>query len=548
MQVLKVSFGVYCLVTISVTGIHLFGEYQNTQEDIYQNLKTFQGTLGKGLALALWDVNDDQIAGMMDGMVAHPNVIGVKIEAASGEVKALGGFLDDQEQPRFIDPRLRSLTVLDENLFRGLFWYSFPLSYQDEYNNLTDQVGIVTIYSNGEVVLEMVKPRVYFILLNAAIKTLALWVIFLWVGRIVLSKPLMKLQEEVSKLALANLQDTEIQIQTHEQNELSMFQDTVNRMARQLAKDRDELKAQERLQVELQESQKRETQQWLHQKEIETKNKELSLTNTQLQTTLTQLEKTQDQLIESEKMASLGGLVAGIAHEVNTPLGVGVTGVSTVANRIRKVKTLYEQGELSEEELTDFFESGKELADQAVRNMLRASELIQSFKQVAVDQSSYEKMRFPLRKYLETTLQSLTPKLKSFNPEIVILCEQEVEIHSYPGAFSQVITNFVTNSLMHGFEGREHGTLTFEIKSESDHQEPSHVMFRYSDDGNGIPEKHLKKIFDPFFTTKRAKGGSGLGLHIIYNIVTHKLGGTIQCESTVGQGTTFTLTLAVEAE
>ena len=261
--------------------------------------------------------------------------------------------------------------------------------------------------------------------------------------------------------------------------------------------------------------------------------------NKELTKTLQDLQATQKQLIESEKMAALGGLVAGVAHEINTPLGVGVTAASTLDQETELFVEACKTG-LTRATLKDYIHTAKQSSKLILSNLTRAADLVYSFKQVAVDQTTSEKRDFNLKTYLKAVLRSLGPQLSRYTVEI--RGEEAIQFHSYPGAFSQVITNLVMNSLTHAYQTGETGHLYFEYK-----QNQTHAIMTYSDDGCGIAPEHLLKIFDPFFTTARHQGGTGLGLHIVYNLVTQKLGGTISCDSQVGQGTTFTLRLPLEA-
>jgi signal transduction histidine kinase len=175
-----------------------------------------------------------------------------------------------------------------------------------------------------------------------------------------------------------------------------------------------------------------------------------------------------------------------------------------------------------------------------LKNLQRAAELIQSFKQVAVDQSSEERRVFPVKAYLEEVLLSLHPKIKRTHHTVEIHAPDDLALDSYPGAFSQIVTNLVMNSLVHAYEADESGHLVFDLN-----QRDGYLIFEYADDGKGISKENLGKIFDPFFTTKRGQGGSGLGLHIIYNLVTQKLDGTIRCESAEGRGTRFLIEVPI---
>ncbi|MCP4130601.1 MAG: PAS domain S-box protein [bacterium] len=274
---------------------------------------------------------------------------------------------------------------------------------------------------------------------------------------------------------------------------------------------------------------------------VEERTIELKLANASIKESFDTLKSTKDQLVESEKMASLGGLVAGVAHEINTPIGVGVTAASYLEAKIRNIADLYSAGTIPTEELEKFIGNAVEASSAISINLRRAAELIQSFKQVAVDQSSEKERTFNLKKYIEEVLISLGPRLKDSSHVIKVESPNTIEICSYPGVFSQIITNLVINSLVHGFEGIETGEIRIEI-ARHNHD----LQISYRDNGIGMDEKTLKNIFVPFYTTKRGKGGSGLGMHIVFNLVNQRIGGTIQCSSFPGKGTTFVIRIPGE--
>ena len=262
--------------------------------------------------------------------------------------------------------------------------------------------------------------------------------------------------------------------------------------------------------------------------------KDLQQKNTALSKALHELKRTQDHLIQSEKLAALGGLVAGIAHEINTPLGIGVTAASYLDLQTEEIVSQYASDTLKKSELEHYLRNAKESSTMILTNLKRAVNQIQSFKQVAVDQSSEEKRHFHMKEYLNDVLLSLQPQLKKTRHRITINCPEDLVITSYPGAISQIITNLVMNSLVHGFEDREQGEIVMTLSIQN-----AILRVHYSDNGKGIQADHVSKIFNPFFTTKRSQGRSGLGMHIIYNLVTQKLKGTIEYTSTPGTGVTF---------
>ncbi|MEG4454372.1 ATP-binding sensor histidine kinase [Microcoleus sp. N9_A1] len=263
----------------------------------------------------------------------------------------------------------------------------------------------------------------------------------------------------------------------------------------------------------------------------------------QLSNTLEALKATQTQLVESEKMASLGGLVAGVAHEINTPIGVGVTVASALAENTTEFASIYKSGKMKRSDLEEFVDIATQSSKALLINLDRAAALIQSFKQVAVDRSSEERRTFQIRPYLDEILLQLKPKLKNSQHSLKIKGDSKIAIDSYPGALSQVVTNLLINSLIHAYEPGISGELIFAWK-----QEGKWLRFEYADEGKGIPPENLSKIFEPFFTTKRGQGGSGLGLHIVYNLVTQKLKGEIECLSEVGRGTKFIIKLPMQID
>ena len=267
---------------------------------------------------------------------------------------------------------------------------------------------------------------------------------------------------------------------------------------------------------------------------------ELQQANIALERSLEELYLAQGQLILSEKMAALGGLVAGVSHEISTPLGVGVTAASNLELHSRDLKQRFEEGKMTKSDFLKHLDTTIESSAIILRNLQRASEQIKGFKQVAVDQSSEEKRRFRMKVYIEEILLNLHPKLKKTPHHINVSCPEDLELNSYPGAFSQIFTNFIMNSLIHGFEHKEQGQINIEVA-----QKGERLTMCYRDDGQGIPAEGMQKIFEPFYTTKRDQGGSGLGLNIIHNLVTHQLGGSIVCQSIPGKGTTFQIDIPI---
>ena len=245
-----------------------------------------------------------------------------------------------------------------------------------------------------------------------------------------------------------------------------------------------------------------------------------------------------DQLVQTEKLASLGSLVAGVAHELNTPLGNILTVATTLRDRSEDFAANLHGGSLRRSTVDNFVASCLDATTMLERSANRAADLIGNFKQVAVDQTSVRRRRFDLAGIIEEVLSTLRPKLRTTHHRLRVEVPPDITLDSYPGPLEQIITNFVINSLVHGFDGIDAGTMTIRARAEADR-----VYLGYEDDGLGMAENVLAHAFDPFFTTRLGSGGSGLGLYIVYNLVTALLGGSIQLYSVPGRGTRFELSL-----
>jgi signal transduction histidine kinase len=258
---------------------------------------------------------------------------------------------------------------------------------------------------------------------------------------------------------------------------------------------------------------------------------------------LSDLRETQRSLIEAEKLAALGGLVAGVAHEVNNPVGISLTVASSLARRCEAFAAEIGEGQLRRARLTEFVNGARDASNQLVLNLERAGELIQSFKQVAVDRSHEARRQFDLRQSTEQIASSLRASLKKAHLALDIDVPEGVLLDSYPGAYGQVLTNLVLNATTHAFAGGNGGAIQIEAHRMAGPQ----VEISFSDDGAGMTEEVRRRAFDPFFTTRRNHGGTGLGLHIVYNLVTRRLGGRISFVSAPNRGTTFRIVLPLIA-
>jgi PAS domain S-box-containing protein len=269
---------------------------------------------------------------------------------------------------------------------------------------------------------------------------------------------------------------------------------------------------------------------------------ELQGANGELSQALNTLQLAQDQLVHSEKMAALGSLVAGVAHELNTPIGNGLTVASTLEHRIQAFKTTAASG-LRRSDLHALLQDMQLASDILVRNLGRAAALIASFKQVAIDQTSSQRRNFDLQSLVGEILVTLNPALRKTACAVHAQIEAGLSLDSYPGPLGQVLTNLINNAVLHGFEPEEQGKI--EVLAWAN--DAQHLVMEVRDSGRGIPADNLTRVFDPFFTTRLGQGGSGLGLHIVHNLVHSVLGGHIEVHSQLGQGACFRMTLPLQA-
>lgn len=265
----------------------------------------------------------------------------------------------------------------------------------------------------------------------------------------------------------------------------------------------------------------------------------MRLTAEEMGRTLDRLRATQRDLIQAEKMAALGGLVAGVAHEINTPLGVAVTAATAFAQDTDRFAHAWREGSLTRTDLADYVASATEAMGFVTGNITRAADLVQSFKQVAVDQTTDQIRRFDLGIYVGEVLRSLQPQLRRLPHRLVCVLAPGMTVDSAPGAIAQIITNLMMNVLTHAFPAGTAGTIRVTLSPSA--ATPDWAELSVADDGGGIEAATLPRIFDPFFTTRREAGGTGLGLHLVYNLVTQRLGGRIDVESRPGAGARFTI-------
>ena len=554
---------IYFVLTLVVTGVQIMANYLTTKHYITAELQTIRNTFASSLMRAIWELNMRQAESIADGLLAMPMVEGVLIRDENEDILISMGKTAD------LTVRMSDYRDKDDHKVQssdnGLFGFTFPLVF--EFSNRTTLLGDVTVYSSRDIIINRIEIGVYILIGNAIIKTAFLVFLLLMAFNKLLTKPLEELTKQITELDLESPRDAKVYISYNEQNELTQLENSFNHMLDRLSNYREGLESVRKELVKvnkelddkninlehevakqtanlsrtLRELDKQKTElesnQSILQAEIVSRREaqhELQEKSDALERSVNELQSAQNQLVESEKMASLGGLVAGVAHEINTPVGVSVTAATYLEDRLVKLEEAYQQQTLTQSNLEGFLKDAHQCTQLMGTNLHRAAELISSFKQVAVDQTNEIVRSVNLSDYLREIIRSLHPKLSKTPHKVHIECPEELELNLKAGAVSQIVTNLVMNSLIHGLEGMDNGEIKIQI---SDLGES--IRMEYSDNGKGMSEEDLKHLFEPFYTTRRGQGGSGLGTHILYNLVTQSLKGKISVESALGKGLSY---------
>lgn len=557
----------YFVLTFLVTCVQIGAEYINTKSHINSELLTLEKTFSSSLTRAVWELNTQQAIDIAEGLVAIPMIKGIKVTDENNQIITQLGENRTQDGDIKLDNKEKSYFNIS-SLSEGLFGYSFPLIF--EFSGRTTKVGTVTLLSSNQVIFDRIEIGIYFLIGNAMVKTAALVFLFSIAFSQLLTNPLNELTEQINQFDIDDPEASKLHIVNYERNELSILQNAYNNLLSELSRYKEELataqseiidsnnKLDEQnlmleqevakktsslsttmLKMEMQQRELLAQQGQLKAENSRRSQTEKTLTNTndELKSSIQELRKAQERLLDAEKMATLGTLSAEITHEINTPIGVSITSTSYLSDLLTKLNDEIDSNKLSKRGLDEFRQNANQSVELLINNLNRASDLISSYKQVAVDQTSDKIRHINLAKYINEIIKSLHPKLKKTKHEISIDCSDTIEVYCHAGAISQIFTNLIINSIIHGFEGIEQGEINIKVEMQNDE-----VQITYADNGLGIPEESLPSLFDPFFTTKSGRGGSGLGTHIVQNLVTDTLNGTIVASSEENQGLSYLIT------
>ena len=556
----------YFILTVSVTGIQIIAEYFNTKNNINSELLTLEKTISGSLTRAVWELNTQQVIDISEGLVAIPMIKGITVIDESNQVIAqLGEMISPEKAKLESNDSSNHIAQGISSISEGLFGHSFPLIF--EFSGRTTSVERVTLLSSNAVIFSRIEVGIYFLIGNAIVKTAFLIFLFTLAFNKLLTAPLQELTDQINQVDLDDPEAYKLHSMNDEKNELIILGDAYNNLIDELIDFKERLSTsqleinvtkdqldEQNLQLEQEVARKTsslsstmlnmEVQQkeLLKQKQIlleenirrSSAEKILITTNKELKHSIFELNKAKERLLEAEKMASLGMLSAEVSHEVNTPIGISITSASYLLDLLSNLKEDLNQEKLSKKQIEIFIEKAQQNTQLLSGNLNRASDLITSFKHVAVDQTSDKVRLIVVSKYIDEIIQSLHPKLKKTNHCIKVHCDESIEISSHPGAIAQIIINLIINSISHGFENINSGEIVINI---SLHQQILHID--YKDNGHGLTEDGIKQLFIPFYTTKGDQGGSGLGTHIIHNLVVDTLNGSIEVNNDGGHGLSY---------
>jgi signal transduction histidine kinase len=491
---------IYILISSSILsliaiGVQLYSDYRRDLDDLERRFENIQSSYVAPLAKSLWDFNEALLEVQIQGIVKLPDIRFAKITSELGKIYQAG----------------------DEHISAEKSM-SIPIFYDN------NQIGSLEVFADYQDIYTRLKERAGFIIITQLILVFLVTFLIIFIVHKVITRHIFQIIDYYRYSGSDLSKALRLVDRPKKKDELDFLVESINRTRIKLQQDIQRREEAENALINLSAD--------LEIKVFE-RTEKLVESNKKLQQSLDDLMMAKDQLVQAEKMASLGQLVAGVAHEVNTPLGICVTSISALEETVEQVKNGLTSKTLTKEQLTHYLELLAEYQRIIARSINKAVELIRSFKSVAVEQHSDIEVEINLAEYVHNVVRTVRTMFKGKNYHINVKVDESLRLVTFPSAWNQILTNFMVNSHIHGFDGRRDGTINI-IFSEHNGE----LILTYCDDGKGIDETVQAKIFDPFVTTKRGQGGSGLGLNIVFNLVNAKLGGSIKLLNQV-QGCCF---------
>lgn len=491
-------------ITLIATATQLWIDYRYEVSAIDERIQQIETSSLRSLSNSLWEISPAQVQVQLDGLIQLPDVHYLAITSQYGDAYSAG-------QKPTQGYQLRRYYELTHSNHKG---EAVP-------------VGDLTVIISLDEVYRRLGDKVLLILASQGIKTFLVSVFILSIFHHLVTRHLSAMAGYARRLKLDKLDQSLVLRRSQKQpDELGDVVSAMNTMRETMLSDIQKRAQAEQSLAEINQQLEQlnselESRVEQRTRQLEERSRQLENRNQELEKTLIKLKAAQKQLVESEKMVALGGLVAGVAHEINTPIGIGFTTATFLEDQARVAVENKPDDRMAKLAL--------ESSTLICQNLERAAHLIRAFKQVSVDQSSEQRRHFDLMQYLDEVLLSLKPGLKKASPDVVISGPDELWLDSYPGSYYQIFSNLILNSVVHGFENKTAGVIEVSVRKVTGSlQAKEELVIEYRDNGVGIPDELGAKVFDPFVTSKRNQGCSGLGMHICYNLVTQLLKGRIQ--------------------
>jgi signal transduction histidine kinase len=511
-------------------------QHAEVKEQLLQNVRSLADMVASNvrpiMAITPTDIDEemnrsDQLANMLHGLDSFPDVLNAHIYSAP-----ING-----QTPQMLALYTRSTSTAAESKINDLARYFTARLDEDNQVieiirpiNIEEQtLGYVYVRMSSESFFSYVSGTRMVQVATIVLIIIAVFLVALKYGQM-LANPIQDTNLMLQKVARSR--DYSLRFSASNVREYDHMLDSINIL---LSRVEEYISKQQQAERELQTLNSR------LEEEVNQRTVALKSANNELIQTLEKLHQFQRQIVENEKMASLGDMVAGVAHEVNTPIGLGITASTMMLDRLAVIDQQFKGKTLKASAMERFINESRENLNIIYRNLDRAAQLISSFKQVAVDQTSEEAREVNVKQLIEETLMSMRPRLKKVTHTINIDCPETLNVMCKAGPLNQILINLIMNSLIHAFETVENGKIDVIARLTDDQK----LKIIYKDNGSGIPTSIKKRIFDPFVTTKRGQGGSGLGMHLVFNLVTQALNGNIKLDSEEGNGVEFTLTFPV---
>jgi len=492
------AYIVVCSVFFSIcsTFIQLYASFQDDLVLLEQRFDNIEQSYIPSIATSLWDFNEPLVAVQLQGIVDLPDIRLVKIS-------------NDFDYQRQLGKKEVDVKKVVE----------YPITYSGNI------VGKLTVYADYQDIYHSLYQQAGFILLSETIKIFLLTFFILFIVNQLITRHLFHITNYAQALDGSNLeQELTLPKRYQTKDELDYLSDAINTMRINLKSELSKLEEAENALLAL----NGELEVKVHDRTAK-----LAESNSQLQQSFDDLTLAKDKIVQSEKMASLGQLVAGVAHEVNTPLGICITSITALKEKVDSLQSAINNEKLTKSTLVSTLDLLSEYQKIIERSLIKSVDLIRSFKSVAVEQHTDPEVEIHLVKHVNDVVNTVKTMFKSKNYRINLEVDEKLHLVTYPSAWNQILTNFMVNSHIHGFEDRRDGEMSICFT-----QDNGYLTLLYQDNGRGVSDEVKDKIFDPFITTKRGQGGSGLGLNIVFNLVDAKLGGTIK-RLDVEQGVCF---------